>query len=214
MRPYRFIFLAIAVIGSATSAALAQPPPPSPPAPGAPPLPGAAESLQSASGRVRQFLLAPQGEVDGLLLDDGAQVAVPPHLSAALTAAVQPGDEITAYGRRETSQRLVALSVSDAHSGQTVRDQGPPATPPAPPAAAEANPQRLSAQGTVFALLQGPRGEVNGLVLEEGTVIRFAPHVGLYYANLIKLGGHVGVSGMGVEGHFGRVIEAEEIRAE
>jgi hypothetical protein len=76
------------------TAASAQVPPP----PGNPPL--AWQQSLTIGGTVTRFTLTPRGDLDGLILSDGTQVHVPPHLSAELAAAVKPGDTVTVSGSR------------------------------------------------------------------------------------------------------------------
>lgn len=97
------------------------------------------------SGTVIQYLQNPEGEVDGLLLSDGTQVDFPPHVGLELTSIVQPGTSVTVQGRREGNSVVVAFSVTNQTTGQTVVDMGTaphlgplgpgrhPAPPPPPP---------------------------------------------------------------------------------
>jgi hypothetical protein len=50
--------------------------------------------LPESRGRVRQFTLTPRGDVDGLILADGTEVKLPPHLSAQVVYSIRPGDEV------------------------------------------------------------------------------------------------------------------------
>src|SRR5947209_8495194 len=108
---------------------------PAPPLPGSPPL--ASQQSMTIGGTVTRFTLTPRGDLDGLILGDGTQVHVPPHLSAELAAAVKPGDAVTVSGSRSpTGALFIAASVADIASNQTVTDRGPPAPglmPPSPP---------------------------------------------------------------------------------
>src|SRR5262245_31911594 len=99
------------------TAAFAQMPPPPPP--GGPPL--AWQQAMTIGGTVTRFTLTPRGDLDGLILSDGTQVHVPPHLSADPAAAVKPGDTVTVSGSRSPSGALfIAASVTDIASNQTV----------------------------------------------------------------------------------------------
>ena len=196
--------LTLSILLAAGSAAAQTPPPP--PAPDM-------QDAQTTSGHVKQYLLAPRGEVDGLLLTDGTQVAVPPHLQDTLTASVKPGDAIRVQGNRESASRIVAQEIDDKATGAHVVDRGPDPSNPPPPRADDTALATLSAKGTVTTLLSGPRGEVNGAVLDDGSVIRFAPRTGLYYADQLKIGSSVTVSGMGTQNSYGRVIDVQELRA-
>src|SRR5919197_6405161 len=98
---YRLIVLLMAVglVLGAMQPSWAQPAPPPPPRPPAPvqPMPPG-QPTPTVSGTVQQYLLTPHGEVEGLLLTEGTIVRFPPHLSAALTSTVKPGDVVTVAG--------------------------------------------------------------------------------------------------------------------
>ena len=101
----------------------------------------------------------------------GTEVHLPPHLSAQLTAAVKPGDEVTVQGLRARAMPVViAHSITDDASSQTVTDPGPGAGP-----GARDGGQMLEDQGKVKQQLHGPRGDVNGVLLEDGTIVRMPP---------------------------------------
>jgi hypothetical protein len=128
----RSLVLCTSAILLATTAFAQMPPPPPP---GSPPL--AWQQSMTIGGTVTRFTLTPRGDLDGLILGDGTQVRVPPHLSAELAAAVKPGDAVTVSGvRSPTGALFIAASVTDNASNQTVVDRGPPAAglmPPPPP---------------------------------------------------------------------------------
>lgn len=97
----------LAALLLACAGAQAQPAPPAPgdvpppPAAGQPPGPigqPAAVEQASHSGAVQRWLLNPNGEADGLLLQDGTQVAFPPHLSDTLTSWLRAGDAVDVAG--------------------------------------------------------------------------------------------------------------------
>ncbi len=54
------------------------------------------KDLTNINGTVKAYLLNKAGQVDGLLLQDGKQLHLPPHCSAALQQAVKPGNTIEA----------------------------------------------------------------------------------------------------------------------
>jgi hypothetical protein len=47
--------------------------------------------LPQTKGIVKQYALTPHGDVDGLILTDGTEVKLPPHLTRQLVFAVKPG---------------------------------------------------------------------------------------------------------------------------
>lgn len=164
----------VAILAAAPAHAVPPPPaaPPAPPAPGA-----AADAPQVAQGVVQRMLMNPYGELDGLRLADGTVVKFPPHLSAALTAAAKQGDAVRIIGRVESPGTVKADAIVNTTNGQTVYDQ-PPAVGvgrPLPPhlRAQALRPQQV--EGKVDAVLTGPRGEANGVILTDGSIVRFPP---------------------------------------
>ena len=127
----RIAFIAAACL-LAGSTAFAQVPPPPPGGPVPPPPLGATapEAGTVASGRVQQWLINPSGEADGLLLNDGTQVAFPPHLSAAVMQMLKPGDTVHVSGWRAPNVPVVRMQ-SLVANGRSLVDQ-----PPAPGMAA------------------------------------------------------------------------------
>ena len=127
---------------------------------GAPPEPNPMDA--SISGTVAHYTLAPRGEVDGFVLSDGTQVHVPPHQAAALVFTARLGDAVAVQGRR-TGPVIEAAAIRNQASGAALENSGPD----------HAGPGRVS--GKVQFLLHGPKGEANGAILEDGTVLRLGP---------------------------------------
>src|SRR5437899_3059042 len=50
------------------------------------------QQFPAIQGKVAQYSLTPRGDVDGLILDDGTEVHLPPHLGTQLVFLVKPGD--------------------------------------------------------------------------------------------------------------------------
>lgn len=195
-------------------AVTASAPPVSPPSarPLAPPAP-TMQAQQTVDGKLRQWLVNPNGEVDGLLLDDGTQVAFPPHLSAQLTQALKPKDALRISGFRGADGAAVlrAASITNTANGRVVTDQ-PPAAGIAPPAPRPAGTlTAMDADGRIARVLRGPMGEANGALLDGGTVVRFPPHVGADLAANLKVGGNLYARGYGTRNDYGSALEATRI---
>ena len=207
----RSFVLSTSAILLATTAFAQMPPPP---LPGSPPL--ASQQWMTIGGTVTRFTLTPRGDLDGLILGDGTQVHVPPHLSAELAAAVKPGDAVTVTGSRSPSGALfIAASVADIASNQTVTDRGPPAPglmpPPPPPGVPVPGALNTMVQGRVQRLLRGPAGDVDGALLDDGTVLRMPPHIAYQFATLLAPGRTVAAQGWGLNTAFGRVIDVQSV---
>jgi hypothetical protein len=225
--------LATATVGALAGGVLAQTAPPAPPAPAvAAPLTPAQPAfdlsqLPATRGTVKYFTLTPRGDVDGFVLADGTQVHVPPHLSAQLVAAVRLGDAVTVRGLRAATVPMVAaLSVTGDASGQTVvdtwppggpghgpggrADRGPGAPPPPPPGGPAAGPPS-EVSGKILAVLHGPRGEANGAMLDDGTVLRLPPPEAVRLAAMLASGQTVVAQGPGIANNLGRLVNVRAI---
>jgi hypothetical protein len=181
----------------------AQPAPPSPTTPV--PMGVDPAQLPETKGVIARYTLTPRGDVDGFLMRDGTQVHVPPHLSTQLVYTMRPGDAVTVRGLKALGVPLVdAVTVTNDASGQAVVDSGN-----GPRAAG----QQLQAQGRVQTVLRGPRGEVNGAILEDGTILRLPPPEAQRFADLLRPGQTIAAQGEGLSGPIGTVIAAHAIGA-
>jgi hypothetical protein len=125
-----------------------------------------ASRLPETRGTVKQYTLTPRGDIDGLILNDGTEVKLPPHLSGQVAFAVRPGDAVTIRGLKATALPLIdAMSVTNFVTGATILDSGPP----------DRATTEQTISGRVAAILHGKRGEVNGVVLDNGTNLRLPP---------------------------------------
>jgi hypothetical protein len=171
------------------------------------------QQLPAYKGQVQQFTLTPRGDIDGLILVDGTEVKLPPHLSTELAFSVKPGDTVTIHGLKAASLALIqASSITDDASGKTVVDngrQGPGPRPgPDPDQAGIAE-----ASGKVRMALHDPRGDVNGVLLTDGTVLRLPPPEAVRFASLLQPGQPLVVEGRAYGNALGKVVEVSEIGA-
>ena len=162
--------------------------------------------LPEVKGKVVQYLLTPRGDVDGFFLADGTEVHVAPHLSTQLVYAVKPGDTVTIHGvKAKAAPLLLAASVSNDATGATV--QGGPHGRHGGLAQVEAN-------GRVKAQLHTPRGEVDGVLLQDGTIVRLPPPEAQKLNALLANDQPLFVRGFGFEGALGKVVAAQELGAD
>ena len=217
---------------------------PVPPVPPTPPAGMAAQApmfdpqqLPAYKGTVQQFTLTPRGDIDGIIMTDGTEVKVPPHLSTQIAYIVKPGDAVTVRGLRAASLPLIAAaSITNDASGSAVVDTGPGdrlrgvGRPPLPPVAGRdappppplvagrdapppAAPNLTAVQGRVKMVLHGPQGEVNGALLEDRTVLRLPPHEAGRFTSLLAAGQTVAVRGDISTTALGTVLEVRAIGA-
>jgi len=185
--------------------------------PAPPPAPGAVSSATYyqntapiVQGVVTRYLMNPRGEVDGLLLNDGTQVKFPPHLSAELTAAVKPGQIVSVQGFRENQVGVKAFVIS---TGKASVVEHEPTSLPIPPMIADSQLIQISASGQVQQLLYGPRGDVNGVLLSDGSIVRFPPEAAYQLGGLLQVGQALSATGYGTQNQFGTALEATSIGA-
>lgn len=197
----------------AAASAMAQPAPQLRPGPAhAAPQPYGISAM-SLEGQVVRWLPNPHGEIDALLLDNGALVRFPPHLDDQLVAVTRPGDRIAATGRLEANGRdLKAYTIRNLATGQEVVDTPPDRfLPKIPKHIRYAMLESMDLTGIVERYLHGRRGEINGVLLKGGDVVRFPPHVFYAQAERYPVGATFAASGRGSTTVYGRALEAEAI---
>jgi hypothetical protein len=212
--------LALAVIATAACAAQPAPLPQDgatmPPSPPSPPPPPARDSgpLDGApanvSGVVRRFLINPDGEVDGMLLADNTLVRFPPHVGRQVASAMSLGDAVNVSGfAQQPDGTLRASLISDTKSGRSIADQPPPADAQRPPdSLGGIGLAKLTAVGRVLRVTTAPRGELDGVLLADGTVIKLTPPAALQFANLLRPGTTVAAQGYGTHNQYGEALQA------
>lgn len=179
----------------------------------APPAPMADAGAQMPvlTGRVQRWLVNPNGEVDGMLLADGTQVAFPPHLSADAQRLLKPGDGVRVAGWRTPDAPVVrASSLTATASGRSLSDTPASASPPPTPREPDAL-TAMTGSGRIARLLHTGRGDVNGVILDDGLIVRFPPHVGAELAQSLQPGATISARGWGSRGAQGRAFEATAI---
>ncbi|ASW01567.1 hypothetical protein [Paraburkholderia aromaticivorans] len=212
---------ALALI-TATAACAAQPvprtqdgaplPPPSadapvppPPAPVAAPREGVPTTV---SGVVRRFVINPEGDVDGMLLADNTLVRFPPHLGAQVAATIAPGATVNVNGVAQANGTLRASQIADTTSGRSIVDQPPPGAQRLPKSLAGVGLVKLDAAGRVLRVTSAPRGEPDGVLLMDGTVIKLTPPAAARFTNLLQPGAMVAAQGYGTRNRYGQSLQA------
>jgi hypothetical protein len=172
------------------------------------------------------------GEIDGAVLGDGTVVHWPPHLADRFSAIVARGDRIRAIGRMEAGpagdthlevQTVTNLRTSDVRESDAPspgpglrRGSLPPPPPDLRPGNGPAGSASRTAQGTVQRLTTAPMGEIDGAVLDDGTVIHWPPHLADRFTAIVARGDRIKVSGWMEAGPAGdthlEVVTATNLR--
>jgi len=168
-------------------------------------------SLPEVAGTLERFVLNPHGEVDGFVMNGQMQTPIlvhtPPHLEGELTGNVKAGDKIRVRGVRPRGADVLAAVAVTGESGRQIVDKGPDHDRKHP----KIEHQKMQLEGTVRLSLFGPKGELRGALLADGTIIRIAPKEAEHLTKLLIPGAKIAVSGDGIETQHGRVVQASEI---
>lgn len=168
------------------------------------------DSLPETAGTFERFVLNPHGEVDGFVMRDKKSLVLvhtPPHMDTELTRHLEQGETVRVRGVRPRGAALLAAVAVITAGGREIVDNGPdhdrehPKVKHAP----------MAAEGTVELSLFGPKGELRGALLSDGTVLRIGPKEAGHFAALLAPGVVVAARGDGVQTKHGRVIHVDEI---
>ena len=160
--------------------------------------------LPEFKGKVAQYSLTPRGDVDGLILADGTEVHFPPFMSTQIVFTVKPGDNVTIHGVKARALPMVAArSITNDATGakvlvmgmRDIRGEGP----------------TLEAEGKIAAAMHTPRGDVDGVRLEDGTIVRLPPGEAKKLAEMLAPGKSIVVRGDGYAGPLGKAVVAMQI---
>jgi hypothetical protein len=166
------------------------------------------DHLPQTVGNVLQFTQNAKGELDGLILDKDRQVHFPPHLGPKVAKLIAVGDKVHVRGVRPRGASVIAaVSLGKSH-GTEIIDNGPDAEKSRvkPPKAKNMG-SALKVSGDVRLALHGPRGELWGALLDDGTVVRLGPKEAAKKAKQLAPGMRFSAKGWALENRFGRVVE-------
>ena len=161
---------------------------------------GAASRTQ---GTLVHYTLTPRGDVDGFVLADGTEVNIAPRLSTALVFTARPGDKVTVTWRKRPDRPLVdAAEIRNDATGAVLVNEVPKGRKEAAPA---------QVYGKVQFSLHGPKGDLNGALLEDGTVLRLPPKEALRASAQLAPGQSISAKGRMLTTPMGRVLEVDNL---
>jgi hypothetical protein len=175
-------------------------------------------SLTPVKSTVERFLFNPRGEADGMILANGVEAHFPPHLSKEVLAHLKAGERVTLYGVKPRSADMLACVAMETADGTRIDDTGPP-----PKAKKKGHGKKHDERGekpdtraveitdTVQRALHGPKGEIRGVLLEGGEIVRFPPHAAHATPERYVPGAGLAVRGMALQIQGTTVIEAKEL---
>jgi hypothetical protein len=171
--------------------------------------------LPDICGAVDRFIVNRHGEVDGLVLmyepDRFLFVHLPPHLGPEITSAVAQRDAVRVRGIRPRGADMVAAVAVIASDGRLILDNGPDGKDERKPQPRHEKAQRIEVEGVVRMSLFGPKGELRGALLEDGSLVRLGAKEAIHVANLLRPRAALAARGESFEFAHGRVLAATEI---
>jgi hypothetical protein len=171
--------------------------------------------LPETRGTVEGFITNRHGEIDGVLVAGARQtpllVCTPPHMAAEIEGAVKIREMISVRGIRPRRADIITAVALTASNGETIIDDGPGHEDKQEAFHPGGKPNWMDAEGVVRLSLFGPTGELRGVLLGDGTVVRIGPKEAALLAELLRPGSLIVVRGVGLQTKHGRVIVAEEI---
>ncbi|WP_437188011.1 OB-fold nucleic acid binding domain-containing protein [Planctomicrobium sp. SH668] len=155
------------------------------------------------TGQIKAFVTNHHGDVDGFTLKGGVQVHFPPHNSERVLNIAKRGEEVTVIGdleeRADGGERLRARQIESA-SG--VVQISPPKKKKKGKLKGKLKgkgrhpgDEAMEAIGHVQDFGYHPEGDIDGLILQDDTVIKFPKHLGDALQQLVQIGDEVQVIG-------------------
>ncbi|HVX61426.1 MAG TPA: hypothetical protein VHC19_12515, partial [Pirellulales bacterium] len=172
---------------------------------------------RTMQGVVRSLTAAPRGEIDGAVLDDGTVLHWPPHMEDQFKDVAAVGDSVEATGSTETGKRgevrfeVARLTNFQTNATAVNDDPRPPKGPKGPKGREPRRAPRAefreatTMQGVVRSLTTAPRGEIDGAVLDDGTVLHWPPHLEDQFKDVAAVGDRVEATGSTETGKRGEV---------
>lgn len=145
-------------------------------------------------GKVKSLLKNDHDDVDGLLLESGLRIHFPPHMGERIATVVDVGDTVQVEGRPEVTPRgEKVFEITKLTSGKETVQIEHPRPKPGPKGPREEEP--MNATGKVTDYARNPHGDVDGLVLKDGTVVKFPPHQSRELQDAVAIGDKVTIEG-------------------
>jgi hypothetical protein len=180
--------------------------------------------LPAFHGKVLQYDLSERGDVNGIILEDGTEVHTSTHRSSEIAAAVRSGDHVTIHGLKARELNLIrARSLTNDASSVTVVDNGDEShhddrggreghghhrghrrDPEGRGALADV-------QGKIKMQLHDADGDLDGVLLTDGTIIHLPSQTATAMAVQLAAGRTVFVRGEVNSSDLGKVVNAKAI---
>jgi hypothetical protein len=160
------------------------------------------DESRTVRGTVKSMTTAPKGEIDGAVMEDGTVLHWPPHLERQFSDVVKPGDRVTASGfaqrGREGDERFEVRKLTNVDTDATAENDGPGPRPKrrkGPPPPPRRTAEMKTVRGKVERMTTAPKGEIDGAVLDDGTVLHWPPHLEERFSDVVAKGDRIEATG-------------------
>ncbi len=162
-----------------------------------------------------RFIVNRHGRIDGLVVSHAHEsllVHVPPHLHELIERAVRPNELIQVRAvRLRGVNAIAAIAITTADRVEIVDDGPDHADKRKSEETAVAVEEDANLDGLVRLPLLGPKGELRGALLTDGTVVRVGPEDAKHVAHLLAAGARIAVRGKRLLTSHCAVVTAAEI---
>jgi hypothetical protein len=176
------------------------------------------QSMSKLAGRVKELTKSPRGAVDGFILENDSQIHFPPHLGDRVAKAVTEGDRVEITGRfvaLPNGEQVFEATQIVGRGGTINIDNEPPRPgrlPPAGPRGRRMGDEPMTKAGTFREFVTNPHGDVDGLLLSDGTEVKVPPHQGSELMSVVKEGDEIRIEGRRHETPHGEIhLHADRI---
>lgn len=160
--------------------------------------------LPVINGTIVQYIPSPYGHLDGLLLRNGEQVIFSSSLGEAVKRLVHPGQDIIIRGLKAYKLPLIqAFSIGDQNGHIIEEDSLQTSHFPIPTIGPD-----YSVSGTIKTTIHNLQGQINGVILNDTTVIYIQPSDANNFKTLLTAGKTIYAKGAGSNNSLGKAIQA------
>ncbi len=180
------------------------------------------------TGVLQRFITNPHGDVDGFLLMDGTQVKFSTRMSKQLTDLIAVNDEVRLTGYQESDRVFRAEKVVNVKSNKeltkmirpeaTIWSEDSNGDPISARQTMKATGAReltgltpLTAEGKVMTQLKGHRGDLRGLILNDGSIVLLQKRMFQDKNLKMEVGDSIRAFGYGTDNDYGKSFEATDI---
>lgn len=147
------------------------------------------------TGKISSFATNPDKAYDSFVIDvqnEQKSIKFPPHMASQIMKATKVGDTVTVYGESHvTPENTTHIHFKKlSKDGNEISEVKPAFKLPS-----LSTQTSTTVEGTIKELRKGPKGDINGAYLNDGTIVHMPPKESETLAALLKVGDNIKVTG-------------------